>query len=561
MKAPDDAACPAESDLLPLATGDELLAETKGRLESHVAGCPTCRDRLERMRSSVRDLRGLEGPAPGPAADEHPAAIGKYRVVGLLGKGGQAEVYRVVHPALEKELVLKLARRRTVDDPSLRSRLAEEGKLLAGLDHPALARVYDLDLHDGRPFLVLEFVRGRSLAQVAREETLTHRRAARLVAELARALGAAHRRGVVHQDLKPENIVIDAEGRPRVIDFGLARFRHAWAPGGEEPGTVSGTVQYMAPEQARGETERIGPRSDVFALGAVLYSLLAGKAPFEAETPRAPLERAQRCDFDRAVLRARGVPRRLERTCLKAMEARPEDRHARAEELAAELESFARRRWLAVVACALVCLAAMAWALSPAARPRPEEADRAAAAASGGAAAIGIQLAVTRGADSPRLADALPLRNGDEIRVRFETPAGLEVALFWLDTEGKLHDLPAVEAGGEGSGRAVVYPRPGFTVPLEGPPGTELILACGRAKARPRSEDVSPLLGSGGPWPPLPDGVQLRIDREGARLQGPRGPGAPKPLAGEPLRRAETLRVELSRRFDWFAGVAFPHGE
>jgi serine/threonine protein kinase len=191
-----------------------------------------------------------------------------------------------------------------------------------------------------------------------------------LVARLARALALVHRKRVIHRDIKPRNILIDEIGEPRLIDFGLARLRSAWTD--PSATTWGGTLAYMAPEQARREHERIGPRSDIFGLGAVLYFLLTGRPPFVGETQEEIWDRARRCDFDAGALRAAGVPRRLGRICLKALAADPADRYATAGDLADALESFLRRpRRLALQVGALLvaALAAAVWSL----RPRPPD--------------------------------------------------------------------------------------------------------------------------------------------------------------------------------------------
>jgi tRNA A-37 threonylcarbamoyl transferase component Bud32 len=280
-------------------------------------------------------------------------------VVGKLGSGGQADVYRAINPSLSRELVIKRSQRPCRDDPAERALLLNEARLLADLDHPNLARIYDLDFDEDRAYLVLEYVRGRTLQQYAQQERPSPRKAAALLARLARALGVAHRRGVIHLDLKPNNLMIDEAGQPRIIDFGMAHIRHAWT-GEDRPGVCGGTPAYMAPEQGRGEWRQLSPQTDIFALGAVLYELLAGKAPFLGKNSAEALARSQSCDFDRAALRTARAPRALERICLKAMASAPNDRYATAEDLAADLERYVRRpRTIALVtagAAALVLL-------------------------------------------------------------------------------------------------------------------------------------------------------------------------------------------------------------
>ena len=283
-----------------------------------------------------------------------PTSIGKYRVVGRVAVSGQAEVFRAVHPTLDKELILKRAHRGFDPGNADRDEMAREARILSELDHPGLVRVYDLDVHDGRFFLVLEYLRGVTLEQHTEQHRLMPRQAAKLVAGVARALSAAHARGVYHQDIKPRNILVDESGQPRLIDFGLARWRDAFSI--DVDGPSGGTLIYMAPEQARGET--VGPWSDLFALGGVLYFLLTAEAPFAAKDRRESLDRAQRCDFDGAALQSARVPRRLCRIVLKAMAAEPVARYASADELAADLERFARpARVVAWAALAVVLLA------------------------------------------------------------------------------------------------------------------------------------------------------------------------------------------------------------
>jgi serine/threonine protein kinase len=395
-------------------------------------------------------------------------------VVGVLDEGGQASVYRALHPTLDKELVIKLSHRSLAQDPADHDLLVAEGKLLADLDHPHLVRVYDLDFHEGRPFLVMEYVRGCNLQQHAAQTRPGPRQAAGLVAKIARALAVAHRRGVVHQDVKPRNILIDEAGQPRLIDFGMARLRHAWADHAIHPN--GGTLEYMAPEQARGETDRVDRRSDLFALGGVLYALLTGKAPFTGKDLGEVLDRAGRCDFDRPALRAAGVPRRLEAICLRAMAADPADRYAGADDLAADLERFAGRglRVAQVAAAAALVLLAVGLAVArwrpPPEPPWPDEPP-----------------VPTPYRDGQRfeLKDLGSLRNGDEVHLHCDLPRGMHAALFSLDTAGTLKELTPVAVSPAGPWDRLHYPQDKEKVAeLEGPPGTEFILAVARRSGR-----------------------------------------------------------------------------
>jgi predicted Ser/Thr protein kinase len=288
-----------------------------------------------------------------------PDTIGRYRIVGVLDSGGQAVVYRAAHPTLPRDVAIKVAHEPSTIDRSL---LKGDAELLCLLEHPNLVRVHDLDLHDGRPFVVMEFVRGRNLQQVADQSRPSPYQAALWMAVIARALAYVHRCGVVHQDIKPKNILIDESGCPRLIDFGVARWRNVWSEG--QAGPSGGTLAFMAPEQARGESERVGAAADIFGLGGTLYFLLTGEAPFEGKTKNEQWRRASRCEFDHAALRARKVPRALERVVLKAMAADPKDRFASAESMASALDGYLHRpRRLAIQAAALlvVALAMVGW--------------------------------------------------------------------------------------------------------------------------------------------------------------------------------------------------------
>ncbi len=297
----------------------------------------------------TRELQALErellesGPEPDPPpreAQRHPhsvqqnglpATIGKYLVLGTLGQGGQGQVYRVVHPGLGRELVLKIALDPIGHDQRAREQLLAEGWLLAELNHPNLVRIFDLDFHDGRPFLVMEWVEGVHLEQHRRSVSPTIRQAVVLMAELCRVVGFVHRHGVIHHDIKPKNILIDRASKPRLIDFGLAQLRPAWK---EIPS--GGTPSYMSPEQARMEPN-LGPRSDVFSLGAVLYFLVTGHAPFEGRSRDETWQKAAHGRLDLASLRAANLPQPLERVCLKALEPDADSRHQTADDLADEL--------------------------------------------------------------------------------------------------------------------------------------------------------------------------------------------------------------------------------
>jgi tRNA A-37 threonylcarbamoyl transferase component Bud32 len=521
--------------------------------------------------AAVRTIPGQGEPAPAATAPAQPR-IGKYLVLEALGRGGQGCVYRAFHPALGKEVVLKVGRRPVGEERELRDTLLEEGRLLASLDHPNLARVHDLDFDEGRPFLVMEYIHGRNLEQYAAQEHPGPRRAAGLLAEVARALAAAHRRGIAHRDVKPGNIVIDEGGTARLIDFGLANLRDAWGEEVEPEGTIAGTTAYMAPEQARGETDRVGPASDLFGLGGALYFLLTGRPLFAGATLQESLQRARSCTFDRQALQSAQAPRRLKAICLRLLAADPAARYASADEAARELQAVAQARplwpWLAVGLAAALGL--VWWLGGKPAQPLPGD------GATKGQPPAFVQPGVgkrsppvvshpslfVRVAHRERYRDliaAAPLRTGAAFWVYAEVPPHLHAALFLFNSEGKLEHL-----GSRAPGAVLRFPpSEGKSAVLSGPPGTELVLVCGRSSGPVTRAQVLAAWGGNGPWPALRGGWVLRLQTDRVvEEQKERGIGGlvdqPDP-AGEVLQRLERLRRRLAERFDYFEGLAFAH--
>jgi serine/threonine protein kinase len=292
-----------------------------------------------------------------------PEWIGKYRIVERLGSGGQAEVFRAIHPHLSgRDVVIKWARQTL--GPAQRQALVAEGQTLARLDDPSFVRIYDVDVHQGRPFVVMEYLAGRSLQQEIKNARPAPHQAAAMVAQLAHALIRIHQEGICHRDIKPANIVIDGAGPPRLVDFGLARTEYYWDQSDASQGEVSGTFQYMSPEQANAETDHIGPQTDVFGLGAVLYALLTGRPPYQGTAARDAWLQARRGLVTPPRLLNPRIPKALQRICLKALARDLEDRYASACELEAALRRYLRRRQARVlVRRAVVAGAALALAL------------------------------------------------------------------------------------------------------------------------------------------------------------------------------------------------------
>jgi serine/threonine protein kinase len=262
-----------------------------------------------------------------------------YEINGVLGRGGMGIVYKARHLRLDRIVALKMVLAGAHAAPDEVGRFRTEAEAVAKMQHANIVQIYEVGDCDGRPYISLEFVGGGSLAQKLNGLPMASTKAARLIATLARAIHAAHERGIVHRDLKPANVLLTEDGTPKITDFGLAK-RLDRDSGRTRSGTIMGTPAYMAPEQASGRSKDIGPATDVYSLGAILYELLTGQPPFRADTPLDTV--LQLLDREPAPPRAvnPGVPRELEAICLKCLEKNSRHRYATAAALADDLEHY-----------------------------------------------------------------------------------------------------------------------------------------------------------------------------------------------------------------------------
>ncbi|HEY1376252.1 MAG TPA: protein kinase, partial [Gemmataceae bacterium] len=326
--------CPRNHRWRPSATDSTTL--------DAVQPCPVCGEpgtladagSADTPADDVTLSRGY-APRPVPAAEVH---IPGYAVTAEIGRGAMGVVYRATETALNRPVALKMILAGAHAGGRDVARFRREVGAVAALRHPNIVQIYALGEAGGLPFCALELVEGGTLAErLKKQGPLDPRVAARLVADLARAVHFAHERGIVHRDLKPANVLLDGDGRPKIADFGLAKL------GGDSSLTgsaaVLGTPAYMAPEQA-GDGKAVGPAADVHGLGAILYELLTGRPPFKAGSA---LETLQQVLHDDAapVRRARpDVPKDLETITLKCLEKDPGRRYASAAALADDLERF-----------------------------------------------------------------------------------------------------------------------------------------------------------------------------------------------------------------------------
>jgi len=269
--------------------------------------------------------------------DELPKRIRRYRVEKLLGAGTFGKVYLAHDDQLRRAVAIKVPTAEALSQPGQAEVYLAEARTIATLEHPNIVPVYDVgSTYDFPCFIVTRYIDGTDLSEYSRQQELSRTDAVRLVVTIAHALQYAHERGVVHRDVKPDNVLIDREGKPYLVDLGLALTNEN---AGRGPKTL-GTPAYMSPEQARGEGHRVDGRTDIYSLGVVLYELLAGRRPFDVESFHAML--FQIVHEPPPVLRQfdDSIPQELERICLRSLAKWPADRYAAAADFADELEAF-----------------------------------------------------------------------------------------------------------------------------------------------------------------------------------------------------------------------------
>jgi serine/threonine-protein kinase len=324
-----------------------------------------------------------QGAAAKKKAGAEPRVIAGYEILGTLGRGGMGVVYKARQRGLKRIVALKmiLAGGHATDRDLIRFR--SEAEAVAQLQHPNITQIFEVGEDEGRPFFSLEFVDGIALDKKIQDAPLAAREAARICQLMAQAMEYAHKRGIVHRDLKPANVLLTSDGVPKITDFGLAKQLEGDAAQ-TRAGSILGTPSYMAPEQADGRLDLVGPISDVYSLGAVLYDLLTGRAPFRGTTLYETLEQVRTREPVPPLQLQPTVPRDLETICLKCLQKDPARRYATAADLAADLGRFlngepilarpvgrVERTWRwckrnksAAILIAAVIVAGLGWAIS-----------------------------------------------------------------------------------------------------------------------------------------------------------------------------------------------------
>jgi serine/threonine-protein kinase len=317
--------------------------------EAHLRECSACRDRLsaaQAARALLTELRAVQR-RDRAARDEH-ALVPGYRIEREIHRGGQGIVYRAVQEATKRPVALKVLLAGRDATGRERQRFEREIELASRLDHPGIVTPYDSGVADRAPWCAMELVDGVQLDKWVRESRPTLRQKLALFRRVVSAVAHAHHRGVIHRDLKPANVLVDAAGHPHVLDFGAAFADAAFAGVSAvdrmrmtAPGEFLGTLAYAAPEQFRGAAHAIDTRTDVYALGAVLYELLTGRLPFDSQGGIAEI--ASHVTTDRPLAPstyAPGIDRDLDAVVMKALATEPGDRYGSAEAFDRDLDRY-----------------------------------------------------------------------------------------------------------------------------------------------------------------------------------------------------------------------------
>ena len=297
---------------------------------------------VDRDDSNILPSRDVSATTPGDPDASTPASdgdviryFGEYELLHEIARGGMGIVYKARQTTLNRLVALKVILSGSFADHEQVQRFQREAEAAANLNHPGIVPVFEIGQHEGHHYYSMAYIPGKSLKDSLSNGPMAPRDAAETVRKIATAVAYAHDRGVVHRDLKPANVLIDEANVPKVTDFGLAKLRGS--PELTSTGQVMGTPNYMAPEQATGETSKVNTASDIYALGAILYATLTGRPPFQASNPIDTIRQVVEMEPIAPSQLNPEIPRDLDTICLKCLEKDPLRRYPSAEAMAGDL--------------------------------------------------------------------------------------------------------------------------------------------------------------------------------------------------------------------------------
>ncbi len=572
--------CLTEEELIALLSGESVSSEKS----THMEQCQYCQETRNQIRSDLDAIRAVANssinelafsnpnirkprqPELGtPTARDHQggrlaigSTVGNYTVIRLLGRGGQSEAYLVRQTDKGEDsprFVLKISRitdawgvplsasQRHHLHTALKSEEETLYKLrgITGTLQYVTAGQVDLAGGEPEPYLVTDYVRGQTLQQRA-SEFADPQRAVLLVIKIAEILSRVNRIGVIHGDLKPQNVMLSDDDSPTVIDFGMARVRDVWNQG-DVSEMQGGTIQYMAPEQAKGDVPRIGSATDVFALGAILQQLVTQKKVYEGDHWKTCLEAAKAGRVNVADARAFGH-RQLQYVVARCLASEPELRFANGGAVAEALSrlrfsKFSRWQFVGGFVLALLTITAIFWLAFY--QPWVEHSNSEPSSLATESLIPGLL-----GSDDLNVGDwnkKLPVVVGNRLRVEAEGPANTLWFLVWIDGARKVYvytkdspDDPILTESAEGGTQErVIWPRlSDETITIRGSGGTELIMLIGFPADHPTSEaeiteNIQTSLNTANAWPDIPETILIRFDDQRIQSLSPsgtlRGPG------------------------------------
>lgn len=470
------------------------------------------------------------------ATCEVPKHLGRYEVRAVLGNGAFGSVFKAFDPELDRVVAVKVPRRDLLRAPEAVDAYLAEAKILASLDHPGIVAVYDCGrTDDGLCYVVSKVVEGDDLSRLMTEKHISREKAVRIIAAVAEALHYAHKRGLVHCDIKPANILVAADGQPIVVDFGLAVREQTQS---QQSGTIAGTPFYMSPEQARGERHRLDGRTDIWALGVILYELVTHRRPFNGESSAEVLDEVAHREPKPARMVDDSVPEELERIILRCLSKEIRDRYVTAADLAADLRRWihastsgssasadkAIRRWRLGLLAGAVLAVAVALALlfvppllkrptsnaavGPPSDPSDDRPLQSSAAVGLGPLDGDVNVRIWSANDDRRQGlsihepAALPLKKEDRIRVEARLNRPAYVYILWIAADGQVSPVYPWRPGDWNqpakfqrvTGHVSLPEEIDAGWPLDGGPGMETVLLLARDQPLPREPDLRVLL-------------------------------------------------------------------